>query len=79
VALLGSINGVNQTFTTPEDFLNNTTHTLSLFYNGQRLFPGAGNDFLLSESGGFGTGWDTVQTTFAPRAGDRLTADYSVP
>ena len=79
VALFGAINGSNTTFTTPVDFLNAGGDTIAVFYNGQRLFAGAGNDYLLSESGGPGTGWDTVTVLFVPRLSDRLTADFFTP
>ena len=73
--LAGSIDGVNTSFSTPEPFVHDPPRlTLVLFYNGQRLF--ISDDFLISESGGPGTGYDTVQTLFAPRAGDKLWADY---
>lgn len=77
VGLVGAINGVNTVFTTPQPFLNVGGDTAAIYFNGQRLFEGAGNDYLLAESGGPGTGWDTVTVLFVPKPGDRLTADYS--
>lgn len=76
VALVGPINGSNQTFTTPEDFINTGGTTLALFYNGQRLLPV--DDFTLTESGGPSTGFDTVTVLFTPKPGDKLWADYFV-
>lgn len=80
VALLGTIDGLNQTFTTPEIFARRSPPglTISVFYNGQRLVEGATNDYQLAESGGPSTGFDTVSFLFAPRVGDSLTADYLV-
>lgn len=74
--LIGSVDGVNTSFSPGESFVHDPPRqTLALFYNGQRLFPG--DDYLVSESGGPGSGFDTVQTLFAPRAGDKLWADYT--
>lgn len=75
VVLSGAINGFNSVFTTPEDFRHDPPRAvLSLFFNGQRLF--VGDDFTVSESGGPGTGYDTITALFAPVPGDRLWADY---
>ncbi len=75
VAVVGTINGVNAVFVTPEDFRHDPPRaTLSLYFNGQRLF--VGDDFSVSESGGPGTGYDTITTLFAPVPGDKLWADY---
>jgi hypothetical protein len=74
--LTGLIDGVNTSFSTPEPFIHDPPRqTMELFYNGQRLF--ISDDFLISESGGPGTGYDTVQTLFAPRSGDKLLANYT--
>lgn len=75
VSLAGTRNGVNTTFTTPEPFRHDPPRAdLCLFYNGQRLL--LGDDFTVSESGGPGTGYDTVTTLFAPRFVEKLWADY---
>lgn len=75
VALAGAVNGVNVTFTTPEKFRHDPPRAqISLYFNGQRVF--VGDDFTISESGGPGTGYDTVTTLFAPVPGDKLWADY---
>lgn len=73
VELLGAIDGLNTSFTTPDDF---EPSTLAVFYNGQRLKEGALDDYIVSESGGAGTGFDTIITTIAPKIGDRLLSDY---
>lgn len=80
VPLLGAVNGVNSTFTTPEPFLRLSLYgeTISVLYNGQRLYEGALADYTLAESGGVGSGFDTVLLSFAPRIGDLLVADYVV-
>jgi hypothetical protein len=62
-------------FTTPDDFVHAPpSSSLKLYYNGQRLL--LADDFTLSESGGPGTGFDTVTTLFPPKLGDKLWADY---
>jgi hypothetical protein len=61
----GSINGSNTTFTlanTP------TSSTISLYQNGIRLKPGAGNDYTVSGA--------TITMITAPMTGDYLSADY---
>lgn len=77
VALVGPKNGVNQTFTTPNKFVNLAGgRTIRVFYNGVRQTEI--DDYTLSESGGSGTGYDTVflLTPKRARLGDALTADY---
>lgn len=73
--LSGALNGVNVTFTTPEDFLPDT---LQFFLNGVGpLDVGPGCDVTISESGGVGTGYDTVTFVhFAPGPTDKLRAHY---
>jgi hypothetical protein len=62
---------------TSEKFVHDPPRlTLALFFNGQRLL--LADDFLLSESGGPGSGYDTITTLFAPRVGDKLRGDYFV-
>ena len=61
----GTINGVNAAFT-----LGSTpvVGTEKIYLNGQRMFPGAGNDYTIS-----GT---AVTMLVVPITGDRLTSDY---
>ena len=75
VDLIGSKTGTNLIFTTPDTFLQ---ETIRLYLNGQRLKRGAGDDYLTSESGGSGTGFDTITLAagLAPEAIDNLFADY---
>lgn len=61
----GTVNGVNAAFTlasTP------VVGTEAVFLNGQRMFPGAGNDYTIA-----GT---AVTMLVVPVTGDRITADY---
>jgi len=77
--LAGTINGINKVFTVAVDFVAGSQ---SVFFNGVRQHPGASNDYTISESGGVGTGYDTVTFDIAPRArpgakpDDRVTIDY---
>ena len=53
----GVIDNANTDFTTANDFQPGTER---VYYNGERLKSGAGNDYTISESGGLGTGFDTI-------------------
>lgn len=77
--LVGVIDGINTSYTTPslEKFIHNLPFTdISIFYNGGRLK--ILDDYTVIESGGIGTGYDTVVLAFAPLSGDHLIADYIV-
>lgn len=81
VFLLGTIDGVNTDFTTPEKFVFNPGVTeIAVYFNGQRFYQGVTGDFTVSESGGLGTGYDTIHMVVAPRptgsTEDVLLADY---
>jgi len=76
VLLLGVKNGINTVFSTPEPYLNTPSIVIRVYFNGVRQRSGTGNDFLVSESGGPGTGFDTITMSTMPRAVDQLTADY---
>lgn len=72
----GLKNGVNLVFTTAYAF---EVNSLRVYLNGQRLRAGAGNDFSVSESGGLGTGYDTLtfaSPELAPLPGESVLADY---
>lgn len=76
VALVGAKDGVNMVFLTPQKFVRVVGGmTARVYYNGQRLVEL--DDFSLSESGGLGTGYDTVTMLIAPKSEDKLTADYT--
>ncbi len=73
----GVINGVNKVFTiSPLKFIHDGKLTVAAFSNGQRLLEGATEDYTVSESGGFGTGHDTLIFTVAPVVGDNLQVDF---
>jgi hypothetical protein len=76
VSLLGSVDGVNTVFTTPDKFTHDGVSDEMVYLRGLRLRSGAGNDYTVSESGGAGTGYDTITFASAPRSGDNLFIDY---
>lgn len=83
VELAGVQDGVNQVFTLPEVAVHNMPNGLQVkvYLNGLLLRPGSTRDYEVSESGGVGTGYDTVTflNGLAPKARDSLWADYVVP
>lgn len=77
VDLIGDKNGVNTTFTTPNKFIQTSTVRIQVFRNGVRLRLGSTNDYIVSESGGVGTGYDTVVYNGQPPLSfEQLTSDY---
>lgn len=75
--LIGPQDGVNLVFTTSVKFIASGPSKESFSVNGVLLLQGSGNDYTVSESGGVGTGFDTITMAFAPRANDRLSIDLS--
>lgn len=76
-SLTGLINGANVTYTTTDFFVHDPPDdTINVYRNGQ--LQTQGDDYTVSESGGAGTGFDTV--TFAvgctPKTGEVLRVDY---
>lgn len=79
IELVGTKDGTNRVFTTPDKFLHGTYYgaepQIRLMHNGRRLIEQ--DDFTVSESGGVGTGFDTItMVSFAPVSRSRLIADY---
>lgn len=76
IRLLGTQNGSNRTFMTPEHF---DPASIEVFHNGRRLDDSsASNEYTISESGGPGSGYDTVYINwFAPVARSVLIANYT--
>jgi len=74
--VIGAINGVNTTYTSPIKFIHTTPDTEVLLYNGVRLEQGIGNDYVVTESV-LGTGYDIITTTFPPIVGDKLLLDFT--
>ena len=79
IELIGPIDGVNKIFTVPDIFVDIGNAKIRVYLSGQRILQGVDNDYLISESGGPGTGYDTVTLLGpAPVPGDKITADYLV-
>jgi hypothetical protein len=81
VMLLGVRDGVNRIFMTPEKFIEGTylgsTYSIRIRHNGRGLDPDL--DYDLSESGGAGTGYDTIFfKSFTPSLFNSILADYTV-
>ncbi len=79
IELIGTKDGSNRVFTTPDDFINgifgSNEFRILLRHNGRVLVLGI--DYTVSESGGAGTGFDTITfTSFKPKAKSELFADY---
>lgn len=73
-ALIGVQNGINTTFMTSTLFKHTSAFKEVLFHNGLRChIP---EDYFVAESGGVGSGYDTIIFVTAPEANDLLTIDY---
>jgi len=75
--LVGPKDGANITFTVPvgDKFIYNLLFLLiQVYWNGVRLT--LIDDYIISESGGPGTGYDTVLLEYAPEPDDHLLVDY---
>lgn len=70
----GTQDGVNTVFTTVEKFKHTSQFKEVVFVNGLRNhIP---EDYFISESGGPGTGYDTITFVIPPLADDVITIDY---
>lgn len=84
VQLIGPLNGVNRVFHTPDKFLHANGVSLDVFHNGRRLIETPTpdvrlGDFFCSESGGSGTGFDTINLlSFVPVGRSSLVTDYQL-
>lgn len=76
--LVGVKDGANKVFTTTEFFVHDGNSNEALYFNGVLQSEGAGGDYVASESGGTGTGYDTVTMVLAPFAQESLTMTYVV-
>jgi hypothetical protein len=75
--LVGPMNGVNVTFTTPgsEHYVQNLPFIgIHVYLNGMRL--ALLDDYITVESRGAGTGFDTIVLNEAPYSDDHLFVDY---
>ena len=84
-SLLGLLDGSNRTFTTASKFVHEglgVGPSIEVFHNGRRLIQSATadpriGDYWVSESGGTGAGYDTVNfVTFAPGPRSSVIANY---
>lgn len=77
-----SPDGLNRTFTTGEEFIE---ESISIYHNGRKLklaYDKTVNtgDYYVSESGGVSTGFDTIVIiSFSPSAHSVLTTTYFIP
>lgn len=72
----GAIDGVNTDYLVSQRFFANRE---SVYLNGVRQKPGATCDYVRLESGGSGTGFDTIRFVhFAPIPGDSILIDYDL-
>jgi hypothetical protein len=79
ISLLGDKDNSNRIFTAPDIFINEDVSgdvlTISIFHDGNRLVET--EEYFLSESGGTGTGYDTIViTAFKPKPKSTLIANY---
>jgi hypothetical protein len=74
----GVKNGVNTIYTTPDFYQQDSPVGIMVHFNGMRLLEGATDDFVASESGGAGTGFDTITLAVAPKSKDQLHVDYYI-
>ncbi len=83
-ALSGPFDGFGTVYTTAETFVHLPPGiTIQLYFNGLRQRQGSGLDFTVAESGGVGTGYDTILLASPPHDlgaphVDNVTADYTV-
>lgn len=75
-SLTGIIDGINKVFVTADLFIRNSTFREALYVRGLRRNEGIGCDYLATESGGSGTGYDTITLAKAPKTGDSIVIDY---
>lgn len=82
ITLIGALNGTNRIFTTPDKYVHANGLSVDVFHNGRRLLEAPTpdvrlGDFFCSESGGSGTGFDTINLlSFVPISKSVLVSDY---
>jgi hypothetical protein len=78
--LIGTIDGSNRIFTTTHRFINgtwgNNEFRIEIFHNGRKLV--LTTDYIIAESGGPGTGYDTIIFTFTPSDRSIIRASYVI-
>ena len=68
--------GARIIFTTALPFRHGGVDSESVYYSGQRLLYGAGNDYVAAESGGPGTGFDAIIMAQIPKVWSNLQIDF---
>jgi hypothetical protein len=81
IPLIGLRNASNRTFYTPDKFINgsyyNNIFNIAVEHNGKQLYENI--DFTIAESGGPGTGYDTIFIkSIVPNAHSLLFATYTI-
>jgi hypothetical protein len=81
IPLIGMRNNSNRTFYTPDKFINGTWYNnqfvITIEHNGKQLYENI--DFTIAESGGPGTGYDTINIfSFTPSPHSLLYATYVI-
>lgn len=75
--LSGALNGVNTVFSTGSNFIHEVPGiSIKVYLNGQRLL--FTDDYTVSESGGVGSGFDTVTLMVPPVSWEKVWADYVI-
>lgn len=69
---IGDVNGTNKVFKTPSKFIHSVSTTIAVYLTGVRQV----GTYTPSESGGAGTGFDTVTFASAPAPADSVVVDY---
>jgi len=81
IPLIGMRDGINRTFYIPDKFINGLYYgnlfNITILHNGKELSENC--DFTISESGGPGTGYDTINLiSFTPNKHSSLVATYVI-
>jgi hypothetical protein len=81
IPLIGMRNGVNRTFYTSDKFLNGSylgnSFQITVLHNGGHKYENI--DYTIAESGGPGTGYDTINLiSFTPNTHSLLFATYAI-
>lgn len=74
IPVSGIQDGVNTVFSVPDIFLYTTENKLTFYRNGVRQV--IGENYLIAESSGIGTGWNLIIMLEAPSVKDVLLVDY---
>ena len=81
IMLIGAVNNINTIYTIPSGkFIQNSIYKIIVYKNGVKQV--LSDDYIIAESGGVGTGFDTVILSIAPTTTpspvDVITADYYI-